>query len=127
MPQQGLTTNPILWQTEAMTNTATPAGLIHCTSPDHEGVQRPGNGFFYVPEREHPTYCTDCAAIATAPRTPELVALEVALAKAHYYDAATLEEQNDRFGRLVALEDELAGLDAETERDTLPHPDRSEA
>lgn len=44
-----------------MTNTQAPAGLIHCTSPDHKGIQRSGNGFFLVPERKFPTYCQDCA------------------------------------------------------------------
>lgn len=39
----------------------TPA-LIHCTSPSHEGEQRPGSGFFFVAERRYPTLCIDCAA-----------------------------------------------------------------
>ena len=44
-----------------MNETQTPTGLIHCTSPDHKGVQRPGNGFFFVASRPHPTFCQDCA------------------------------------------------------------------
>lgn len=44
-------------------------------------------------------------------RTPELVRLEAALAKAHYYDAATLEEANTRYARLAEVEAELRDLD----------------
>ncbi len=40
-------------------------------------------------------------------RTPQLVRLEVALAKAHYYDSCTLEEEIARHARLVEVETEL--------------------
>ena len=44
-------------------------------------------------------------------RTPQLVRLEVALAKAHYYDSCTLEEEIARHARLVEVETELRDLD----------------
>lgn len=48
-------------------------------------------------------------------RTPQLVRLGVALAKAHYYDSPTLEEQITRHARLVEVEAELRDLTAEPE------------
>lgn len=44
-------------------------------------------------------------------RTPQLVRLEVALAKTHYYDSTTLEEEKARHARLVEVETELRDLD----------------
>lgn len=114
----GLTLPTSRVHTGGMTNTSATTDHTGHGCPDDELFNADRQVFICVQCGEHERAglhdgtgrCEACQE-AQPPRTPQMVRLEVALAKTRYYAADTLEEEIASHAHLVEVETELRDLD----------------